>query len=81
MCSGLLATNIELKKNLETVRSALPDPIVSYTQEINDKLTTVTAIKQSLTEAHVDVYTLIDQEHDWSGNLAQKNQLVYPLRE
>lgn len=53
----------------------------SYTQEINDKLSTVAAIKQSLTEALADGYVLMEQFHNQSRKLAQKNQPVYSIWE
>jgi len=76
-----MATNADMKKNLETGRSMFPDPVEIYARTIDGKINKVAGKKQALTKALADGYALIYRVHDWLGSLTLKNQLVYPMRE
>jgi len=68
-----------MKKKLETVRSALPYPTEIYSKTIDEKISTVAAAKESLTETLAYGFSLMDKVHDLSGSLTINNKLVYPL--
>lgn len=81
VCSSLGATNADKKKKLDTVISVLPDLTEIYVKTIDKKIIIAVVAIESLVEALVDGFALMDKMHDWSGSLAIMNQLVYPLRE
>lgn len=64
MCSSLVATSANMKKKLEIVRSTLPDPIEIYAGSIDEKINTITATKESLAKALVDLFDLMEKVHD-----------------
>lgn len=63
-CSSRVAKNTDMKNNLETLRSTLPDPIEIYARMVNEKISEVAAKKQALIEALVDGYGLMDRVHN-----------------
>ena len=78
-CTRLISTNKELKNILDVVKKALPDPSTAYIDEIEQNLTTATALKYSIYDALNEGYILMDQVHDCFDSLATKNQPIYPL--
>lgn len=64
-----MATNADMKKNLETARS------------IDEKISVVAVKKQELTKALADRYTLMDKVHHLPRSLAIKNHPVHHMRE
>lgn len=76
----MAAMNVDMKKKLETDRSALPDPIEIYARTIDGKTNTIVIKKESLVEALDDDFSLMDRVHDWLGSLAIKNHHVYPYK-
>ena len=76
-----MATNAEMRKELETDRSTLRDLVKIYSRMIDEKISVVVATKQALNEELTEGYALMDKFHDWLGNLAIKNQQIYPLWE
>lgn len=80
-CSNLVATNADMKKNLETVRSTLLDPVEISTRIVEGKITKVEEKRQALADDLTNGYTLMNKVHDWPGSFELKNHLVYPMRE
>lgn len=64
MCSSLVATNVDMKKKLDTVRSTLCDLTEIYNRTIDEKINNVAAVKESLVEALADGFSLMDKVHD-----------------
>lgn len=63
-CSNLVATNASMKKKLETVRSALPNPMDIYTRMVKRKFSEGEAKKQALADTFADSYVLMNKVHD-----------------
>ena len=63
-CSNLVATNADMKRKLEMVRSTLPNPREIYTRTIEGKITEVEAKKQALAYALMDGYTMMNKVCD-----------------
>lgn len=75
----MIYTNRELKQSLDAMKITLPNPSMSYIDEIEQNITSMATLKASITDALAEGYIFMDQVHDWLGILAMKNQLVYPL--
>lgn len=78
-CSSLVATNGDMKKKLEKVKSVFPDLTKIYARTIEEKISMVTPVRESLVEALADGFSLMEKMHDWFGILTLKNQPIHPL--
>lgn len=61
---SLAATNAEMKRKLERVRSSLPDPVAIYVRTVEGKVMEMEAKKQALADALIDGYALMNKVHD-----------------
>jgi len=63
-CTRPTTTNVEMMQKLETIRSALPNPMEIYMWMVEGKVRELEVKKNALAKALTDGYALMGKVHD-----------------
>lgn len=58
-CNGLISTNNELRQSLDATMKVLPDPSMTYIDEIEQNIIVVATLKSFISDALKDRYILM----------------------